>query len=134
MKKDGIPKTAFETKYGLYEFTRMPFGLFNSAATFKRVMEIALIGLPWLTCLIYIDDIIAFGRYFKEHMRRIEDVLDRKKTAGLKLKPEKCELLQKEVCFLGHVINEKGILPNPDNVTKVLSCSVPKSATDVRQF
>lgn len=62
-------------------------------------------------------------------MRRIEDVLDRKKTAGLKLKPEKCELLQKEVCFLGHVINEKGILPNPDNVTKVLLCSVPKSAT-----
>lgn len=56
----------------------------SSAATFKRVMEIALIGLQWLTCLIYIDDIIAFGRYFKEHMRRIEDVLDRKKTAGLK--------------------------------------------------
>lgn len=120
MKKDGIPKTAFETKYGLYEFTCMPFGLCNSAATFKRVMEIALIGLQWLTCLIYIDDITAFGRDFKEHMRRIEDVLDRKKTAGLKLKPEKCELLQKEVCFLGHVINEKGILPNPDNVTKVL--------------
>lgn len=62
MKKDGIPKTAFETKYGLYEFTRMPFGLFNSAATFKRVMEIALIGLQWLTGLIYIDDIVAFGR------------------------------------------------------------------------
>lgn len=120
MKKDGIPKTAFETKYSLYEFTCMPFGLCNSAATFKRVMEIALIGLQWLTCLIYIDDIIAFGRDFKEHMRRIEDVLDMKKTAGLKLKPEKCELLQKEVCFLGHVINEKGILPNPDNVTKVL--------------
>lgn len=62
MKKDGIPKTAFETKYGLYEFTCMPFGLCNSAATFNRVMEIALIGLQWLTGLIYIDDITAFGR------------------------------------------------------------------------
>lgn len=130
MKKDGIPKTAFETKYGLYEFTCMPFGLCNSAATFNRVMEIALIGLQWLTGLIYIDDIVAFGREISRNIC----VLDRKKTAGLKLKPEKCELLQKEVCFLGHVINEKGILPNPDNVTKVLLCSVPKSATDIRQF
>lgn len=112
----------------------MPFGLCNSAATFKRVMEIALSGLQWLACLIYIDDIIVFGRDFKEHMRGVEDALDRKKTAVLKLKPEKCKLLQKEVCFLGHVINEKGILPNSDNVTKILSCPIPKSVTDVRQF
>lgn len=77
----------------------MLFCLCNSAATFKRVMEIALIGLQWLTCLVYIDDIIAFGRCFKEHMRRIEDVLDRKKTAGLKLKPEQCELLHRRYVF-----------------------------------
>lgn len=134
VKKRWYTEDSLWNEIRLYEFTCMLFCLCNSAATFKRVMEIALIGLQWLTCLVYIDDIIAFGRYFKEHMRRIEDVLDRKKTAGLKLKPEKCELLQKEVCFLAHVINEKGILPNPDNVTKVLSCSVPKSATDVRQF
>lgn len=112
----------------------MPFGLCNSAATFQRAMEIALSVLQWLTCLIYIDDIIVFGRNFEKHMKRVEDVLDRIRTAGLKLKPEKCELLQKEVCFLGHVINQSGIKPNPDNVSKILSCPEPKNVTEVRQF
>lgn len=97
-------------------------------------MEIALSELQLLACLIYIDGIIVFGRAFKEHMRRGEHVLDRIKTADLKLKSEKCELLQKEICFLGHVINKKGILPNLDNVTKILSCPVPKNVTDVRQL
>lgn len=64
-------------------------------------------------------------------MRRIEDVFDRKKIVGLKLKLEKCELLQKEVCFLGYVINEKGILFNLDNVIKVFLCFVLKSVIDI---
>lgn len=98
VKEDDKPKTAFVTKYGLYEFTCMPFGLCNYAATFQRVPEITLSGLQWSTCLLYINDIIVFGRDFKEHMRR-EDVIDGIKTAGLKLKPEKCELLQKKVWF-----------------------------------
>lgn len=93
MKKDGILKIVFEMKYGLYEFICMLFGLFNFVVIFKRVMEIVLIGFLWLICLIYIDDIIVFGRYFKEYMRRIEDVFDRKKIVGFKLKLEKCELL-----------------------------------------
>jgi hypothetical protein len=97
-------------------------------------MEIALSGLQWQTCLIYIDDIIVYEKDFKEHLERAEAVLARIKDAGLKLKPEKCELLRKEVAFLGHVINENGIKPNQDNVNKILTCPEPRNATEVRQF
>jgi hypothetical protein len=75
VKEEDIPKTAFVTKYGLYEFTSMPFGLCNSAATFQRVMEIALSVLQRQTCLIYIDDIIVYVKDFKEHLKRAEAVL-----------------------------------------------------------
>ena len=69
VKSEDLPKTVFVTKYGLYEFTAMPFGLRYSAATFQRVMEIAFNGLQWLTCLIYIDDIIVFGNDVKQYMQ-----------------------------------------------------------------
>ena len=94
VKVEDAPKTAFVTKYGLYEFRTMPFGLYNAPATFQRVMELALRGLQWTTCLIYLDDIIIFGATFKEHMLRLTGVLQRIRKANLKLKPEKCELLQ----------------------------------------
>ena len=84
-----IPKTTFCTKYGLYEYTSMPMGLTNSPATFQRLMEIALRGLQWHTCLIYLDDIVVFGNNFEEHLKRVEEVLQRLQFAGLKLKPEK---------------------------------------------
>ena len=82
-----VPKTAFCTKYGLFQYTSMPMGLTNSPATFQRLMEIALRGLQWHTCLIYLDDIVVFGTNFEEHLNRVEEVLDRLQVAGLKLKP-----------------------------------------------
>ena len=109
VKKTDIPKTAFVCKYGHFEMTRMPFGLNNSASTFQRTMEMALQGLQWVSCLIYIDDIIVFGKDIDQHLKRVEQVLDRIRQAGLKLKPDKSHLLQIEVVFLGHVVSgERG--------------------------
>ena len=62
VKKTDIPKTAFVCKYGHSEMARIPFGLNNSASTFQRTMEMALQGLQCVSCLIYIDDIIVFGK------------------------------------------------------------------------
>ena len=118
LKKEDIPKNAFVCKYGHFEMTRMPFGLNNAASTFQRTMEMVLQGLQWITCLIYIDDIIVFGRDFDEHILRIEQVLERIRSAGLKLKPQKCNMLQKEVVFLGHVVSGEGVKPNPVNIAK----------------
>ena len=129
-----IPKSAFVCKYGHYEMTRMPFGLNNAASTFQRTMELALSNLQWITCLIYIDDIIVFGKTFEQHMSRVEEVLERIKAAGLKLKPEKTEMLQKEVVFLGHVVSGEGVRPNPTNIEKIMSWPKPKNAKQVKQL
>lgn len=134
VKKEDIPKTAFVTKYGLYAFSRMPFGLTGSPATFQRVMELALSGLQWLTCLIYLDDVIVFGSSFEQHMERIEQVLLRMKEAGLKLKPQKCQILQEEVTFLGHIVSKEGVKPNSDNIAKIALWPEPKDVTGVRQI
>ena len=134
VKESDIPKTAFVCKYGHYEMTRMPFGLSNSASTFQRTMELCLQTLQWETCLIYIDDIIVFGKDLDQHMQRVEEVLTRLRDAGLKLKAEKSHLLQEEVVFLGHVVSGAGVKPNPTNIAKIVDWPKPKTAKQIRQF
>ena len=112
----------------------MPFGLTNAPASFERLMEIALQGLQWQTCLIYLDDIIVFGSNFDEHMTRVEEILQRLREANLKLQPGKCHLFQTEVNFLGHIVGVDGVRPNAENVSKILEWPVPKTPTHVRQF
>ena len=132
--EEDIPKSAFVCKYGHFEMTRMPFGLNNSASTFQRTMELALQGLQWITCLIYIDDVIVYGKSFDEHMHRVEEVLERIKAAGFKLKAQKCLLLQTEVVFLGHVVSGEGVKPNPTNIAKIASWPVPRTPRQVKQL
>ena len=134
VREEDIPKTAFVTRYGLYEFTTMPFSLTGAPKTFQRLMEIALSGLQWSACLIYLDDVIIFSRTFDEHLERVRLVLDRIAAAGLKLKPRKCHLFAKEVTFLGHVLSSQGVLPNPDNIIKLLDWPGPRTVTEVRGF
>ena len=75
MRKEDIPKTAFTSCYGLMECVMMPMGLKSAGATFQRLMEIALAGLQWVTCLIYLDDVIVFGKDFDEHWYRLAEAL-----------------------------------------------------------
>ena len=90
-----IPKTAFITKYGIFEYTKMPFGLCNAGSTFQRCMELISRGLQWHTLLIYLDDIIILGRDINENLERLDEALGRLQAAGLKLKPGKCQILCK---------------------------------------
>jgi len=131
---EDIPKTAFATKHGLFEATKLPFGLTNAPATFQRVMELALQGLQWNTALVYIDDIIIHAPTFKEHISRLRQVFDRLRMANLKIKPDKCHLLEDSVLFLGHEVSKDGVLPSQSNVDKVLNWPVPRSTKEVRQF
>ncbi|CAC5374786.1 unnamed protein product [Mytilus coruscus] len=121
VKEDDIPKTAFVTKYGLYVYKTLPMGLCNGPSTCQRLMELVLNGLQWQTCLIYLDDIIVFGSNFEQHLKRLDVVLTRISEAGLKLKPEKCQIFKTKVTFLGHVVSGQGVQPNPDNVAKILA-------------
>ncbi len=76
-------KTTFATNHGLYEFRVMPFGLSNAPGTFQRLMELVLAGLRWHTCLVYLNDIIIFGRTFEEHLQRLHEVLGCLREANL---------------------------------------------------
>ena len=72
----------------------MPFGLCNAPSTFQRLMELVLSGLCWEICLIYLDDVIVFGRNWDEHLQRLRQVLSRLQEAHLKLHPGKCQFSQ----------------------------------------
>lgn len=134
IRSSDIPKTAFVTRYGLFEFITMPFGLSGSPATFQRCLELALAGLQWKICLIYLDDILVFANQFEEMMDRLGQVLERIREAQLKLKPSKCQFLQKEVAYLGHILSAEGVKPNPDNVEKVQKWHEPKTVKEVQSF
>ena len=98
---DDRKKTAFIGRKGLFEFKVLPFGLCNVPGTFERLIEIVLAGLHLETCLVYLDDIIVCGKTFEDMVKNIDEVLDRLREAGLKLKARKCQLFVKRVDFLG---------------------------------
>ena len=122
-----IPKTAFVTKYGLYEFTKMPFGLSTAPQTYECLMELTLSGLQWSLCLIYLDDVIVFSHDFDEHIDRLDKVLTQTGAAGLKLKPNKCVFFAPKVSFLGHIVSQDGVSPDPNNIAKIANWPTPKN-------
>ena len=104
----------------------MPFGLCNAPATFQRLMDSVLAGLQWSACLVYIDDIIIMGReHLKNTCKTCSRFFERLKVAGLKLHPGKCQFLQKEVYFLGHIVSTHGITPDPQKTSKVKEWPTP---------
>ena len=127
-------KTAFSTCIGLYQFNVMPFGLCNAPATFERMMERMLKGLKWRTCLIYIDDVIIFGKTFEETRERLNEVLARLPTYGLKLKPKKCELFKRQIRFLGRIISNKGIESDPEKLAPVRQWPPPQTPKQAKSF
>ncbi len=83
-------KTAFSTGEGLWQFQVMPFGLTNAPATFEQLIEHVLTGLPWTVCLVYLDDIIVHANSLEEELRHLTEVLNRLRSANLKLNLKKC--------------------------------------------
>ena len=128
------PKTAFCIPTGLYEFKTMPFGLANAPATCQRLMQIVLKDIIPTRCMVYLDDVVIHGRTMEENLDNLREVLDRLVQAGLKVKPAKCKILQKEVTFLGHVVNESGIRSQPEKTQAVQRWPVPQSQAEVSQF
>ena len=112
----------------------MPFGLTNAPATFQRLMESCLgeLNLSW--CIIYIDYIIVFSQTPEEHLVRLQAVFDKLKTAGLKLKPSKCELFKKQINYLGHVVGQEGVSTDPDKIKAVTEWPRPTTVTEIRSF
>ena len=133
MEPDSIPKTAFTTEHGHFEYLRAPFGLATMPSQFQRMVQ-GHIDDPLHGIQCFLDDIIVHGASFDVTLTRLRRVLERLQAAGLKLKPSKCEFFRKQVCFLGHVVSRAGIAPDPSKVASVEQWPVPGSVAELRSF
>ena len=97
-------------------------------------MDLIFRGLQWQTILVYLDDIIVISENYHQHLERLQTVLERLREAGLKIKPSKCELFQPEVLFLGHIVSESGIRPNPKTVEAVQDWKEPTNVKEIQRF
>lgn len=127
-------KTGFTVPEGHYQFTRMPFGLKNAPATFQRLMNSALSGLQGIRCFVYLDDVVCYAYDIRSHILNLRSIFQRMREFNLKLQPDKCEFLRREVCYLGHVITEQGVKPNPEKIKAVTEFPIPKSPRDIKSF
>lgn len=134
VREEDIPKTAFRTRYGHYEYTVMPFGLCNAPATFQRLMND--IFRPYLDkfVLVYLDDILIYSSSPEEHRQHVEAVLKLLSDHNLYAKRSKCEFGRGRVEFLGHIVTQDGICVDPRKIHAIASWPVPKTVSDVRSF
>ncbi|GKA05416.1 reverse transcriptase domain-containing protein [Tanacetum coccineum] len=134
VREEDIPKTAFRTRYGHFEFTVMPFGLTNAPAVFMDLMN--RVCKPYLDkfVIVFIDDILIYSKSEEEHEAHLKTILDLLKEEKLYAKFSKCEFWLKEVQFLGHVVNRDGIHVDPSKVESVKNWKTPESPTEIRSF
>ncbi|KAF5807867.1 putative nucleotidyltransferase, Ribonuclease H [Helianthus annuus] len=134
IQEESVPKTAFRTRYGHYEFLVMPFGLTNAPAVFMDLMN--RVCKPYLDkfVIVFIDDILIYSRAKEEHEQHLRTILELLKKEKLYAKFSKCEFWIREVQFLGHVVNEKGIHVDPSKIEAIKNWEAPKTPTEVRQF
>ena len=126
--------TAFVVDHNLYEFLRLPFGLTNSPGTFQRLMNHVLKDVIGKICLVYLDDIIIFAATMEEHVKNLQTVFELLRQANLKLKLSKCKFLQTKVKYLGHLVDENGISPDPAKVETIKNYPRPATVQQMQAF
>ncbi|GKE28182.1 putative reverse transcriptase domain-containing protein, partial [Tanacetum coccineum] len=134
VREEDIPKTAFRTRYGHYEFQVMPFGLTNAPAIFMDLMN--RVCKPYLDkfVIVFIDDILIYSKNKQEHEEHLKLILELLKKEELYAKFSKCEFWIPKVQFLGHVIDSEGIHVDPAKIESIKDWASPKSPTEIRQF
>ncbi|GJU23189.1 retrotransposon protein, putative, ty3-gypsy subclass [Tanacetum coccineum] len=134
VREEDIPKTAFRTRYGHYEFQVMPFGLTNAPAVFMDLMN--RVCKPYLDrfVIVFIDDILIYSKSRKEHEGHLKLILKLLKEEELYAKFSKCEFWLSKVQFLGHVIDSEGIHVDPTKIESIKDWASPKTPTEIRQF
>ena len=131
---DDVPKTAFTSPFGHYEFKVLCFGLSNAPATFQSVMNHIFRSQIGKYVVVYLDDILIFSRNAEEHAKHLDEVLGILEQNELFAKLSKCDLNKPELLYLGHVLGRDGIKVNPKKVESVRSWPVPKNVHELRSF
>jgi hypothetical protein len=131
---EDVPKTAFKTPEGLYQFRVLPFGLTNAPATFQKVMNDVLKPVIGKCALVYMDDILVYSRNAAEHEEHLRLVLQLLREHKLYCKLPKCSFFRSEVAFLGHLVSGEGVRADPRKVEAVRTWPTPLNVHDVRCF
>jgi hypothetical protein len=129
-----IPKTAFLTRYGMYEYLVMSFGLTNAPAYFMYLMNSVFMPELDKFVVVFIDDILVYSKNEEEHVGHLDVVLQRLREHRLYAKLSKCDFWLKEIKFLGHTISQVGIAVDPDKVQEVMNWKPPTTIRQVRSF
>ena len=125
---------AFITPDGLYEWTRMPFGVAAAPATQQRMVDRLLAGLKWCCAIAYLDDIVIFSNTFEEHLAHLEALFMRCRKANLQLHPGKSALCQRETKYLGFIVSAEGVRPDPAKTAPISQFPRPTDKKAVRRF
>ncbi|GBG78012.1 hypothetical protein CBR_g25946 [Chara braunii] len=127
-------KTAFQTRYGLYEFVVMPFGLCNAPGTFHHAMNRIFHDYLDKFVIVYLDDILIFSKTVKEHVAHLDKVLSVLRQHKFKINGEKCEFGCTRVLYLGHEISAEGLKPDDAKVASIRDWPRPQSVNEMRSF
>jgi hypothetical protein len=134
IRPEDIPKTAFTTQYGLFEYLVMSFGLTNAPAHFTYLMNSVFMPESDKFVVVFIDDILIYSKNEEEHAKHLRIVLTRLREHQLYAKFSKCAFWLEEIQFLGHVLSTKGIAVDPSKVKDILEWKSPTSVHQVRSF
>ena len=134
IRLEDVPKTAFKTRYGHYEFLVMPFGLTNAPAVFMDIMN--RIFQPYLDqfVIVFIDDILIYSGSKDNHEEHLRVVLQILRENQLYAKFSKCQFWLDSVAFLGHVISAEGVYVDPQKIDAIVNCKPPTNVTEIRSF
>ena len=132
MAIEGRPKTAFCTPLGLYQFTKMPFGLQNACATHGRMMRQVLDGMEQTDN--FVDDVLSFTEGWQSHLKELQELFHRVCQAGLTVKPLKCFFGYDTIEYVGHIIGQGQIRTMEDKVSRIVNSQAPKTKTQLRAF
>ncbi|WVZ63973.1 hypothetical protein U9M48_013560 [Paspalum notatum var. saurae] len=134
VREEDIPKTAFSTRYGLYEYLVMSFGLTNAPAFFMYLMNSVFMNELDKFVVVFIDDILVYSKNEQEYEEHLRIVLSHLREHKLYAKFSKCAFWLKEVAFLGHILSVKGVAVDPSNVEDVLNWKQPQMVIEIRSF
>ena len=132
LAEDSKRFTTINTSKGLFQYTRLPFGVASAPAVFQRIMETVLQGIP--NVCVYLDDILVTGATDDEHLQTLELVLSRLENAGARLKREKCSFMLPSVEYLGHRISAEGLQPTEEKVRALRNAPEPGNVSQLKSF
>jgi hypothetical protein len=134
IRANDIPKTAFSTRYGLYEYLVMSFGLTNAPAYFMYLMNSVFMPELDKFVVVFIDDILVYSKNEDEETRHLHIVLQRLRDHRLYNKFSKCDFWLREIKFLGQNISQNGIAVDPEKVQEVMDWKPPTTVWQIQSF